>query len=182
MAKTVVAVFSRSNDVETAVNNLKDLNYDPHEMSLVMKDVREAKELKSELGVSVAEGATTGAMTGGALGGLTGLLVGLGILTLPGIGPLLIAGPFATALGLTGAAATTASGAATGAIAGGIVGALASLGIPKDTATRYEEQIKAGGIILAVPVHDQRVEEVRKIVERNGARDATVLDLTEQRS
>jgi len=177
MAKTIVAVFSNQADVENAIEQLENLKYDPKQMSLLMKDGHTAEEIHKDVGVDVAEGATTGAVTGGAIGGLTGLLVGLGLIAIPG--GLLIGGPLAAALGLTGAAATTASGVATGALAGGIVGALASLGIPKEEAVRYEEEIQAGGILLAVPVMNERTDEVRDIMNKAHAKDVRQLDLTD---
>lgn len=178
MAQTVVGVFTQENDVKTAINELKNLEYDPKKMSLLMKDIRKTEGV-THTGVNVAEGATSGVVTGGALGGLTGLLVGLGLITIPGIGAVLIGGPLAASIGLTGAAATTASAAATGAVAGGVVGALASLGFPDEEVAQYEEEIKAGGILLAVPTLDDRTDEVRDIMNDAHAKDVRQLNLTD---
>src|SRR5256885_16152028 len=78
------------------------------------------------------EGATTGATAGGVTGGVLGLLAGIGTLAIPGVGPLIAAGPIMAAL----------SGAAVGATAGGIAGGLIGLGIPEIEAKRYEEKLK----------------------------------------
>ncbi len=169
MAQTVIGVFKHQQDTERAIEELKDLGYDPQEMSVIMKDVRKAEEVERNTGVHVAEGAVSGAATGGIIGGLVGLLAGIGAITIPGLGAVLIGGPIAAALGLTGAAATTASGAVTGALAGGLVGALVGLGIPEEEAKEYEEHIRGGGILLAVPTHDTRIDEVRNIMDNYSA-------------
>lgn len=176
MAKTIVSIFQNSFDVEAAVKELDHLGYDTKKMSVVMKDIEKHEEIK-DTGVKVTEGATSGVVTGGALGGITGLLVGLGTITIPGVGPFLAAGPLAGALGLTGAAATTATGAVTGAVAGGVLGALMSLGFPDEEAKVYEEKIRAGGILLIVPTMDERTDEVREVVNNHHARDVRQLDL-----
>src|SRR5204862_6541216 len=86
------------------------------------------------------EGATAGASAGGLLGGTLGLLAGIGALAIPGVGPLIAAGPLLAAL----------SGAAAGAAVGGLTGALVGLGIPEMEAKHYEGKLKGGNILLAV--------------------------------
>lgn len=169
MSQTVIGVFKSQIETENVINKLKDLGYNPKDMSIIMKDVRKAEEVEDKTGVHIAEGAVSGAATGGIIGGIVGLLAGIGAVTIPGLGAVLIGGPIAAALGLTGAAATTTTGAITGALAGGLVGALVGLGIPEKEAKEYEEHIRAGGILLAVAAHDDRVDEVRDIMEDNDA-------------
>ena len=67
---------------------------------------------------------------------------------LPGIGTLLVAGPLAAALGLTGVAATTVAGAMTGLAAGGIVGALANIGVSEEDAKLYEDLVRSGNVLV----------------------------------
>lgn len=177
MAQTVVGMFKYPERVESAVKELQGLGYDPKEFSVVMKDVQKMEEVAGDTGVSVAEGTKAGAVTGGLLGGLTGLLVGLGVVTLPAIGALLVAGPIAAALGLTGAAATTTTGAVAGVVGGGLVGALASYGFPQEEAAQFEEYIHGGGILLIVPTRDERSQEVRDILAKHEATDVRQLDL-----
>ncbi len=179
MAKTVIGVFDMEDNAQSAIEELRDLGYDPKDMSIIMKDTREAERLGNGSGVNVASGAATGAVTGAVVGGLAGLLVGIGAIAIPGVGAFLIGGPLAVALGLTGAAASTTTGVATGAIAGGLIGALMSFGIPEDQAKRYEERIQAGGILLAVPTIDRRSNEVQDILSENGAADVSALNLPE---
>ncbi len=169
MAEMVLGVFSEKGSAENAIEELKSEGYDAKDISIVMKDEREAEAVSTDTGASVAEGALSGAATGGVIGGLAGLLVGIGAIMIPGIGAILIAGPLAAALGLTGAAATTISGAATGALAGGLVGALVGLGVPEEEAHVYEDRVKAGGILLAVPVQQGSKREARAILDDHGA-------------
>ncbi len=170
MAKTVIGVFRTHDNVEASITELKDLGYDTKELSVVMKDYRKNTKAHSK-GAHVIEGAATGATTGAILGGLAGLLTGIGAIAIPGIGALFIAGPIATALGLTGAAA------ATGALAGGLLGSLVSLGIPEKEARVYEEYIRAGGILLIVPTRTLREDEVIDIMNGHSAVDIKTLEL-----
>jgi uncharacterized membrane protein len=169
MADMVLGIFSEREHAEEAIEQLKDDGYDAKDISIVVKDTDVAETVVNNTGANVVDGASSGAVTGGALGALAGLLVGIGAITLPGIGALLIGGPLAAALGLTGAAATTVSGAVTGALAGGFVGALVGLGIPEEEARVYEDHIRAGGILLAVPVREGTTREARAILADNHA-------------
>lgn len=169
MTKTVLGIFTDRHDAEDAVTEFAREGFRAKDISLVMSDTSQATDVKRSTGTNVAEGATTGAATGGIIGGLTGLLVGIGVVTIPGVGALLIGGPLAAALGLTGTAAITVSAAATGAVAGGLLGALMGLGLPEEDARIYEERIREGGILLAVPATSGRVGQVIDILEDNGA-------------
>ncbi|MDO9061686.1 MAG: hypothetical protein Q7U92_22055, partial [Bradyrhizobium sp.] len=91
-----------------------------------------------------AEGAGTGAGIGAGLGGAAGLLAGLGLLAIPGLGPVVAAGWLAS----------TALGAAAGAATGGIVGALTEAGVSKDDAAMYAEGVRRGGALVTARVAD----------------------------
>lgn len=100
-----------------------------------------------------AEGAGAGAGLGAAAGGAAGLLAGLGMLAIPGIGPVVAAGWLAS----------TALGAAVGATAGGIIGALTQAGVSEEDAHVYAEGIRRGGTLLTVRTADAdraRVEQL----------------------
>ncbi|HEY9688800.1 MAG TPA: hypothetical protein V6D46_02320, partial [Coleofasciculaceae cyanobacterium] len=92
----------------------------------------------------VEEGATGGAVAGGTLGGVTGLLVGLGLVAIPGIGPVMLAGATATAI------ASTISGSVIGAVSGGLVGGLVGLGLPEDRAKIYHDRVAKGDYLVIV--------------------------------
>jgi hypothetical protein len=169
MSSTVLGVFGDRENAENAINELRGSGYDPKNISIVMKDESEGTVINNNTGASVATGAASGATTGGVIGALAGLLVGIGAIAVPGVGALLIGGPLAVALGLTGAAASTVTGAVTGALAGGLLGALMGMGVPEEDARIYEERVKGGGILIAVPARDGEGTEARDILESNGA-------------
>jgi len=118
----------------------------------------------------VAESAGAGAFGGTAVGGIAGLLVGIGALTIPGIGPVLAAGPLAAAIG------STLAGAGIGAAAGGLIGALVGLGIPEEDAHFYAEGVKRGGVLVTVRTSDDRAHEALRIL-----RDANATDVNARR-
>lgn len=124
--KRAVGVFAQRSDVELAVRELKNSNFPMDKVSVIARDAEHVEqiagiEVKEHTDNKAEEGAVTGALTGGALGGLTGLLVGLGLLAIPGIGPVMLAGAGATAL------ASTFAGGAIGAAAGTLGGALVGI-------------------------------------------------------
>lgn len=174
--KIVLGVFHDESDAEDAVKHLKDEGYDPKDISLVMKDKDQEGRVARKTGTDTVGGAVQGATTGGMIGALAGLLTGLGVIAIPGVGPFLAAGPIATALGLTGAAATTVSGAAAGAAAGGLIGALTSLGLSMDDAKLYEQQVNEGNILLVVPAGSGTTAGVRSILEMHHAEEIRALN------
>ena len=91
-----------------------------------------------------AEGAGKGAGIGAGVGGAAGLLAGLGLLAIPGLGPVVAAGWLAS----------TALGAAAGAATGGVVGALTQAGISKEDAPMYAEGVRRGGTLVSARVPD----------------------------
>lgn len=177
----IIGVFADRTEAEDAIDELKSAEYTAKDISVVTRDQDDAHVIHDNTGTTVGDGIATGATTGAVIGGLAGLLIGIGAIAIPGIGGLLIAGPLATALGLTGAAATTVSGAATGAIAGGLVGALVGIGVPEEDATYYEGRVKQGGILVAVPARERNEDEVRSILEDNGADRVRSFTMNESR-
>jgi hypothetical protein len=69
-----------------------------------------------------------------------GLVAGLAALAIPGVGPIIAAGPIFTAL----------TGAGIGAAAGGLIGALANTGMPEEDARIYAEEVRRGGVLVIV--------------------------------
>ena len=129
-------------------------------MSVLSPDKQGTTELASDTGTQAGSGATTGAVTGGILGGLGGSRVGIGARAMPGPGPCIAAGAFATAL----------TGAAIGAGFGAIAGALIGMGIPKEEAEYYEPEVKNGRTLAAVRA-DRRYDETQRILRQHGAYD-----------
>ena len=177
----IISVFSDREDAESAIEELKSLNYNAQDISIVTRDREDAQVVRDNTGTNVGDGLTSGAVTGGVIGGLAGLLIGIGAIAIPGIGALLVAGPLAAALGLTGAAASTVTGAVAGALTGGLVGALVGIGVPEEDASVYEDRVKTGGILLAVPIRERNEGEVRSILEENGADRVKVFTMSGKR-
>lgn len=138
MDKRVVGVYDNGDDAVLAVEELKAQGYDRDDISIVAKDRDELEAVNAETGTKTEEGLAAGAATGGLLGGATGLLAGVGALAIPGIGPILAAGPIAAML----------TGAAIGAGTGGLAGALIGMGIPEDEADQYERDVKEGKLLV----------------------------------
>jgi hypothetical protein len=110
------------------------------------------------------EGAAAGAGTGAVIGGALGWLAGIGTLAVPGLGPLIAAGPIMAAL----------SGAAVGGGVGGLTGALIGMGIPEFEAKRYEGKVKNGSALISVHSNSsEETDRAKKIFEAEGAEDIT---------
>jgi len=108
-----------------------------------------------------ASGAATGAVTGGVVGGAAGLAASLMGLAIPGIGPIIAAGPIVATL----------SGAGVGAVAGGLIGGLTDMGVSKTDAEYYAESVRRGGALVTVRADDTRAERAAEIMREHGAVD-----------
>ncbi len=178
----ILALFDTRADAESAIAELQANGYAAQDLSIIMKEDEHTRLTTPTTGAQVADSASSGLATGTVLGGIAGLLIGIGAITFPGIGALLIAGPLATALGLTGAAASTVAGALTGAVAGGLLGALVGLGLPDEDARHYEERIKSGAILLAIPNMVIEEDEIKDILEDNHVKDIRIVSNTARKT
>ncbi|GAB4372153.1 MAG: CsbD family protein [Elainellaceae cyanobacterium] len=163
-----IGVFKNRADVEAVIRALKDDNFDMERVSLLARnvnDVEGADEITDREGNEAREGAGIGATTGTVLGGVGGFLVGVGLLAIPGIGPVLAAGAEISAI------ASTLAGAGIGAAAGGIIGALVGLGIPEERAKVYEKRIKAGDYLMMVSGTEDRVRRAESIMRGHHVED-----------
>ena len=104
-----------------------------------------------------AEGARTGAGIGAAVGGTAGLLAGLGLMAIPGVGPVVAAGWLVATL--TGAAAV--------GTAGGIVGAMTQAGVSPEDADVYAESIRRGGALVSVRVEEGDRARVQALMDKS---------------
>ncbi len=170
MSKTsVFGIATSHSQAESIVENLQSAGFPAAEISVLLP----ADEGKHDIGhvkaTKAPEGTATGAATGGVTGGVIGLLAGIGALAIPGVGPLIAAGPIMAAL----------SGAAIGGTAGGIVGGLIGLGIPEIEAKRYEEKIREGNYLISVHAHDDDQEDrAEEIFKAAGAEDITTSSMS----
>lgn len=155
-------IYTSEAIADTAVNQLLAAGFSNEDVSVLMSDVKGARDFAAEKNTKAPEGTATGVGVGGALGGALGLLAGIGALAIPGVGPLIAAGPIMAAL----------AGLGVGGAVGGLVGALVGMGIPEYEAKRYEGRLKEGGILVSV--HCETSEEVTKakdLLKATGAQD-----------
>jgi hypothetical protein len=107
-----------------------------------------------------AEGAGAGAGIGATVGGAAGLLAGLGLLAIPGVGPVVAAGWLVA----------TAAGAAAGGLTGGIIGALTQAGVSEEDAHVYAEGVRRGGTLVTARVDDRNAPALEATLERSALR------------
>ena len=144
------AIFPDRTAAETAVDQLTAAGFSNQDVSVLMSDKEGSKDFATEKNTKAPEGTATGVGIGGTVGGTLGLLAGIGALAIPGVGPLIAAGPIMGAL----------AGLGVGGAVGGLVGALVGMGIPEYEAKRYEGRVKDGGILVSV--HCDSSEEVSR--------------------
>lgn len=131
-------------------------------ISAIGSDSHGRQEVGHVIETKAPEGIAAGAITGGMLGGTLGLLAGIGALAIPGVGPLIAAGPILGAL----------SGAGAGAAVGGLAGGLVGLGVPEIEAKRYEEQLTSGNFLISVNTDGEGDDDrAEKIFKAHGAED-----------
>jgi uncharacterized membrane protein len=149
MTVTITHVYETYSDAESAVEALEAAGFTQDQVSVAghKEDGREDHK---------GEAPATGATIGGLSGASAGLLASLGLIAIPGIGPLVAAGAFATTL----------AGAGAGAVAGGLAGALIEHGIPKDQAPAYAETVRRGGTLVSVRSEEAKADQAEAILQR----------------
>jgi hypothetical protein len=163
MSKSVFCTATVA-QTDTIIRNLQSAGFSGNDISVLMADKEGTKDFAHEHNTKAPEGATTGAGTGAVLGGTLGWLAGIGALAIPGLGPLIAAGPIMAALG----------GAAVGGTVGGLTGALIGMGIPEFEARRFEGKVKSGSSLISVHSEDgDETKRAKEIFERAGAKDIT---------
>ena len=155
-------IFPSRSDAEMAVNELTAAGFSNQDVSVLMADKTGTREFATEKNTKAPEGTTTGAGVGGTVGGTIGLLAGIGAIAIPGVGPLIAAGPIMATL----------AGVGIGGAVGGVVGALVGMGIPEYEAKRYEGRVKDGGILVSVHCDSsEEVSRAKDILKRVGGED-----------
>lgn len=164
MAKAVIAIAKSEDQAVRIVEQLKAAGFSNNDVSVLLPDRAGSRDFAHEHHTKAPEGAATGAVVGGLAAGALGWLVGIGSLAIPGVGPLIAAGPIMAAL----------SGAAAGGAVGGLAGALVGLGIPEYEAKQYEGKVKNGNILISVHTDDSKQRQIAKeIFERAHAEDVS---------
>ena len=159
----VFGIFKTTMQAESAAQMLESAGFSQDDISVLVPDNQSpSREFAHEKNTKAPEGTTGGAVAGGALGGTLGLLAGIGALAIPGVGPLIAAGPIVGAL----------AGAGAGGAVGTLVGALVGMGIPEYEAKRYEGHVKGGGVLLSVHCDSsEEVKNAKQVLERTAAQD-----------
>ncbi|MGQ3215853.1 MAG: general stress protein [Shinella sp.] len=163
MTKTATGLFDDYSDAQAAVNALEARGIPSDDISIVSNNVDERRTGDT----NAAEGAGAGAGIGAAVGGVGGLLTGLGIMAIPGVGPVVAAG------WLAATAAGAAAGAVAGGAAGGLIGAMTESGVSEEHAHVYAEGVRRGGTLVTARVEDSLYPEAEAILRRSNLVDPT---------
>ncbi|MDC9835598.1 general stress protein [Rhizobium binxianense] len=161
--KTVTGLFDTYEDAKSAVGQLEAAGIASKEISIV-SNTGDGRTVE-EQGSNAAEGAGTGAGIGALAGGAGGLLTGLGMIAIPGVGPVVAAGWLVATL------AGATAGAVVGGAAGGVVGALVKSGVPEEDAHVYAEGVRRGGSLVTARVEDDKAMVAKAILDRSESVD-----------
>lgn len=173
--RKVFGVYQNEDEARRAIESLVELGYNSDQISVVSRshegdtsvdqtvDLDPATGRGDQVVMDESESATEaglkgGAAAGAAIGGVGGLLAGLGLLAIPGVGPILAAGPIAATLG------GILAGGAVGGAAGTMGGAIADAGMPDEDARYIEERFEAGDIIIFVDAEDERYDRTSEVL------------------
>jgi hypothetical protein len=167
MTVTISRLYNNHDDARTAVRNLESAGLAHNDISIIASnadnwysDDRKAdaypdRDLDGK--DDRAEAAGAGAGIGAAAGGAAGLLAGLGIMAIPGVGPVVAAGWLAATL----------AGAAAGGLTGGVVGALTQAGLSKEDADIYAEGLRRGGAVVSARVPNRDASRLQAIMDQS---------------
>ena len=160
----IIGTFSSRDSAESCIRQLRNSGFENNRISLVAKGdgahgQGQGRGDRGEGAATMGMGASaaTGVTTGGVLGGVAGLLAGLGALTIPGLGPIVAAGPIAATL--------------TGAVGGGLVGGLVDMGIPQERSQYFESKVREGRILAVVDADSSKVDQAASTMRHFGASD-----------
>jgi hypothetical protein len=158
----VFGIYATPGTAEAAVDHLLAKGFTNSAISVLLPDDESTRAFAHEKNTKAPEGTTTGATAGGVIGGTLGLLAGIGTLAIPGVGPLIAAGPIMATL----------AGVGVGGTVGGLIGALVGMGIPEYEAKRYEGAVKGGGTLLSVHCDtSEQIDAAKTALKETGAKD-----------
>jgi hypothetical protein len=158
----VFGIYASVAGTDRAIDSLVNSGFLASNVSALLSENLGPRQIGTEKATKAPEGAAAGASSGAILGGALGLLVGIGALAIPGVGPLIAAGPIMAAL----------AGVGVGGAVGGLTGALIGLGIPEYEAKRYEGRMQTGAILLSVHCDtSDEIKRAKEIMKITGAED-----------
>lgn len=155
--QTIVHLFDHYSDAEAAVMDLESAGIPHADISLLANRGPDYELAQEHDHADASSGAGAGASVGTIIGGGAGLLTGLGLLAIPGVGPVVAAGWLVATL----------SGAGVGAAAGGLLGALGGAGVSKEDSHVYAEGVRRGGSLVTVRTDDSRAVMVDEVLRRH---------------
>src|SRR6266404_4889193 len=160
MTQTVTSLYDTYDSAVSAVNALEAYGIPHSDISIVSNNVDD--RYGTDRPTNAAEDAGKGAGIGAVVGGAGGLLTGLGLMAIPGVGPVVAAGWLVATL----------AGAAAGGATGGALGALTQTGISKDEADVYAEGLRRGGAVVSARVTDNDAARLQAMMDRSAVRVA----------
>jgi len=160
MTNHVTATFKTRPAAEDAVDRLISAGFFQEDISLLVTDTTRGTSFAIKQGDKSQSYEATGAEAGGVFGAIAALLISASIIPSGGLS-LVAIGPIAA----------TFAGLGAGGLAGGLIGALVGAGIPENEAKLYENDVKAGSILLAVSVNNKEETKLAEKVLKNS--DAT---------
>src|SRR3977135_3762731 len=172
MTATISRLYNNYADAREAVRNLEAAGVGHNDINIIARneDNWYSPDRKTGQGTvpdralggkdARAEAAGAGAGVGAAVGGAAGLLAGLGLMAIPGIGPVVAAGWLVSTL----------AGAAAGGATGGVIGALTQAGVSKDDADVYAEGLRRGGAVVSARVSDADASRLKAVMDRKAVK------------
>ena len=164
---TIVGFFPTRAEAETAISELVREGFSRDQVSIIAGGQHSAASTTGtahdtpNLGPIPETGSTEDVGEKAAIGGIAGTILGIAALAIPGVGPILAAGPLAMAL----------TGAAAGAATGGLIGVFTKDGVPENRAEHYTKAITSGNVMVSVHASADHVDHAASVLERCGAID-----------
>lgn len=171
--QTITALYDRYEDATAAVGKLEAGGIPHGDISIVSNNegdrhagrtATDGTHVSADTKEKAKDGTGAGATLGTVVGGAAGLLAGLGLIAIPGVGPVVAAGWLVATL----------TGAGVGAAAGGLAGGLTGAGVSESDAHAYGEGVRRGGTLVTVRVDEARstmVPMVMDVLEQHGSVD-----------
>src|SRR6187399_621301 len=168
MSRTISRLYNSHAEARAAVRELEAAGVPNGDISILVSNADSAYDEKTKSFPDRdldgkddrAEGAATGGGVGAAVGGTAGLLAGLGLMAIPGVGPIVAAGWLVATL----------TGAAAGAATGGVVGALSQMGVSSEEADVYAEGLRRGGAVVSARVADTDASRLQAVLDSSAVR------------
>jgi hypothetical protein len=161
--KHAIGIISSREATTQALDELRAMGFSMDKISVITKHsvVHQPRADTTGRTLTPIEGAKAGAVTGGATGGILTLIAGLGVLIIPGFGPVLAVESLLATLLASGATATL----------GGLVGALQGWFVPEEQARLYNESVSQGEYLVTIEATEGEIQQAEPVLQRWGVRE-----------